>query len=239
MCNVGFWLNVLSTTIGAGLGAAIGAYTAFQLERGRRQEEEHRDEIGRCNQLICLLVNRLNVLQDFHDDLFLKFEEEHKRPPTWNEVGTFIGAPRRADDIPFGDYKFLIDGRAHETEAPALLRRVQMSTINTNALFDRIAHRNELWRELKIEEPQAQLQIGPDSVPARLRVIALERGLEEITPWVRQDLEEEIATLLEIIDLFYRVMHQHYPKEKVLTFKPIKGGQPLGHSGGAGPPPNS
>lgn len=230
MYDLGFWSNLVSTVI----GAAVGALLAFELERRRRNDEQRHSEVGRCHQLFCLLVNRMNVLQDFHEQSFLDFEKAHKgRAPKWHEVGALDGAPGRTDEIPIGDYTFLIDGRKHKSDAASLLRKVQLSTINTNSLFDRIARRNQLWHEREYLKPQAEMQIGPDGAQARVQVIALDRSLEESTTWMRKDFEEEIAALKTIFVVFYQVMGEHYPDEKILHAKPIDGGPPLGLAGGA------
>lgn len=235
MSSVAFWSDVASTVIGAG----VGAFLAFELERRRRKGEQHRQEIGRCHQLACLLVNRLSVLEEFYEDLFLSFEKEHGQPPKWEEVPALDGAPERTDGIPIDDYTFLIDGREHKSSAPALLRKVQLSTINTDALFDRLARRNRLWHEYQDAHMGPILQRGEMAAAALGRGLGLERDLRELTTWVRKDLEEEIAALREIFDVFYSVMHEHYPKEEILTFKSIAGGPPLGLAGGAAPPPTA
>lgn len=232
MCS-GFWSDVVSTIIGAG----VGAFLAFELERRRRNAEQRRQEVGQCHKLICLLANRLNVLQDFHDSLFAKFEKKHGQAPRWDQVPALDGAPDQTDDIPIGDYVFLLDGREHESDAPAVLRRVQLSTINTNSALALLARRNHLWHEREGIRRAFVTQLGGEGAAAMGRAMALNRSLEELTCWVRAGIEEEVSTLHSIFDQLYQVMAERFPKEKLLHLRPLDGGLPLGHGGGATAPP--
>lgn len=212
-----FWANVISTIIGAG----VGAFLAFELERRRRDGEQLREEMGRCHQLSCQLLNRLNTLEDFRDYLFGQFERREKRPPHWNEVPALDGAPDREEPFSFGDFAFLIDGRESESNAPALLRKLELSSNNMNALLYRLSRRNQLWHEW--EDAQHEMPVDVEKVAALVgKKNALAKSLDELTDWLRADFDEEIEACRKVFELYYEVMRVLYPKEKLLHFRPME-----------------
>lgn len=212
-----FWSDVVSTIIGAG----VGAFLAFELERRRRNAEQLREEMGRCHQLACQLLNRLNTLEDFRDYLFEEFERREMRKPRWDEVPALDGAPEREEQFSFGDFAFLIDGRETESDAPGLLRKLELSSNNMNALLYRLARRNRLWHEW--EDAQHEMPVDVEKVAAMIgKKNALAKSIEELTEWLRMDFDEEIDGCRRVFDVYYEVMRILYPKEKLLHFRPME-----------------
>jgi hypothetical protein len=212
-----FWSDVVSTIIGAG----VGAFLAFELERRRRDAEQLREEMGRCHQLSCQLLNRLNTLEDYRDYLFGEFERRENRLPRWNEVPALDGAPDHEESFSFGDFAFLIDGRETESSAPALLRKLELSSSNMNALLFRLARRNRLWHEW--EDAQHVMPVDVEGIAALTgRKNGLAKSIEELTDWLRADFDEEIEACRKVFDIYYDVMRVLYPKEKLLHFRPME-----------------
>ena len=144
-----FWGPVWSTVI----GAAAGAFLAFELERRRRKAEQLRDEIGYCHQLGFLMLHRLQMLEDFRDYLFLEPKKSLGRDPEWEEVESLDGAPKQAEPVNLSDYVFLVDGREHESDAPLLLSRVRLSTHNVNVLCGRLSRGIVCTQSLSAQAP--------------------------------------------------------------------------------------
>jgi hypothetical protein len=212
-----FWSDVVSTIIGAG----VGAFLAFELERRRRDGEQLREEMGRCHQLSCQLLNRLNTLEDFRDYLFGAFERRERRHPQWDEIPALDGAPDREEPFSFGDFAFLIDGRETDSNAPALLRKLELSSSNMNALLYRLARRNRLWHEW--EDAQHEMPVDVENIAALMgKKNALAKSIAELTEWLRTDFDEEIETCRKVFEIYYEVMRILYPREKLLHFRSME-----------------
>lgn len=189
-------------------GALAGTAAAFALERRRRDAERVRYELGQCHILLFIVIRMASTLRDFQEQLF---EPIDGRERVWPEIGALSGAPLHGPEFAFKDYAFLLDGSETKSDAPGLLNKVYVATINFQANVDRLHERNELWNQLQHVRMGAAFARGDAGVEATGQSFALQRRIVELTQWLRDDVPEGIAEIDALQPILQGVIRARFP----------------------------
>ncbi|HUN73881.1 MAG TPA: hypothetical protein VMU40_05145 [Steroidobacteraceae bacterium] len=192
----------------AAFGALAGAAAAFELERRRREAERVRYELGQCHILLFIVIRMASTVRDFQEQLF---EPIDGRERVWHEIGTLSGAPLHGPEFAFKDYAFLLDGSETKSDAPGLLNKVYVSTINFQANVDRLRERNELWQQLQHVRFGSAFVQGEEAAEAMGHSAGLQHRIHELTEWLREDVPEGIAELDALQTVLPGVIRARFP----------------------------
>lgn len=196
-------------------GALAGAAAAFALERRRRDAERLRYELGQCHVLLFIVIRMASTLRDFQEQLF---EPIDGRQRVWHEIGALSGAPLHGPEFAFQDYAFLLDGSETTSDAPGLLNKVYVATINFQANVDRLRERNELWHQLQQVRFGSAFVRGEEAAEAMGQSAGLQRRIHELTEWLREDVPEGIAELDALQPILQSVIRARFPRKDFIKY---------------------